>query len=78
MEQVGALGRSKWSDDLEELENDTNVPKKDTVAVLSYLDRARGKSEKSVHWGDQVSPLDFVFPVESMSGQSIGNELQCY
>ncbi|KAI4303884.1 hypothetical protein MLD38_039469 [Melastoma candidum] len=57
--QVGALGRSKWSDDLEELENDIDVSKKDTVTVISRLDRARGMSEKSVHWGDQGGDTGF-------------------
>jgi YLP motif-containing protein 1 len=54
---VKELGRSKWSDDLDEEKTERTVGVKRNVNALSGLIRAYGKDAKSVRWADQV----FIF-----------------
>ncbi|KAL9227383.1 hypothetical protein vseg_003074 [Gypsophila vaccaria] len=62
LEEVKELGRSKWSDDLDDDSDERTVPLKGKANVLSGLIGTYGKEGKSVHWGDQ----------DGRSGFSIG------
>jgi len=53
--EVRELGRSKWSENLEEHENEEKVEMRTSVSALSGLVQTYGKGGKSVRWGDQVS-----------------------
>lgn len=56
--RVKDLGSSKWSKDVDE-ETDNSAGTGGTLTALSGLIQAYGKSEKSVHWGDQVKQSGF-------------------
>ncbi|KAH7550345.1 hypothetical protein JRO89_XS13G0175000 [Xanthoceras sorbifolium] len=58
-EVVKDLGRSKWSEDLDESSAERSKLVKDNLNALSGLFREYGKEGKSVHWGDQVSDTGF-------------------
>ncbi|KAK9277819.1 hypothetical protein L1049_027375 [Liquidambar formosana] len=58
-ERVKELGRSKWSDDLDEDDAQGMEGAKGNLNVLSGLIQAYGKEGKSVHWGDQVGKTGF-------------------
>lgn len=53
--EVRELGRSKWSENLEEHENEEKVEMRTSVSALSGLVQTYGKKGKSVRWGDKVS-----------------------
>lgn len=53
-EEVRELGKSKWSEDFDEDENDHTNGRRGTTSALSGLVHAYRKEGKSVHWGDQV------------------------
>ncbi|XP_057952131.1 uncharacterized protein LOC131146512 [Malania oleifera] len=57
--EVKGLGRSKWSDDLEENDTAKRESVKGSLNALSGLIQAYGKRAKSVHWGDQVAATGF-------------------
>ena len=59
-EEFRDLGKSKWSEDYEEDDNDQTDNLKGNVNVLSGILNAYGKEGKSVHWGDQVCNLNSV------------------
>ncbi|THG22586.1 hypothetical protein TEA_013595 [Camellia sinensis var. sinensis] len=52
-EEVKELGRSKWSDDLEDDNTKTTEATKGNLNALSGLIKAYAKEGKSVHWSDQ-------------------------
>ncbi|KAK2663985.1 hypothetical protein Ddye_002559 [Dipteronia dyeriana] len=58
-ELVKDLGRSKWSEDLDEDVAEISKVVKGNLNALSGLFQAYGKEGKSVHWGDQVSDTGF-------------------
>ncbi|KAK0586524.1 hypothetical protein LWI29_008368 [Acer saccharum] len=58
-EVVKDLGRSKWSEDLDEDVAERSKVVKGNLNALSGLFQAYGKEGKSVHWGDQVSDTGF-------------------
>lgn len=51
--EVRELGKSKWSEDFDEDERETEG-RKGSISALSGLIHAYGKEGKSVHWGDEV------------------------
>lgn len=53
-EEVKDLGRSKWSDNLDDDDNERTEVLKGKANVLSGSVRTYGREGKSVHWGDQV------------------------
>lgn len=55
MEVVKDLGSSKWSNDLNEDDDETSGVVKGNSNALSGLFQLYVKEGKSVHWGDQVS-----------------------
>lgn len=48
------LGRSKWSNDLDEDDTERTEKVKGNLNALSGLIQAYGKERKSVRWADQV------------------------
>ncbi|KAF8037273.1 hypothetical protein BT93_B0244 [Corymbia citriodora subsp. variegata] len=58
--EVRELGRSKWSENLEEHENEERVEMRTSVSALSGLVRTYGKGRKSVRWGDQAKNTGFL------------------
>lgn len=52
--EVKELGRSKWSNVLDEDDTEQTEPIKGNLNALSGLIQAYGKEAKSVRWGDQV------------------------
>ncbi|CAL5327156.1 unnamed protein product [Camellia sinensis] len=58
-EEVKELGRSKWSDDLEDDNTKTTEATKGNLNALSGLIKAYAKEGKSVHWSDQVGNTGF-------------------
>ncbi|KAK3195468.1 hypothetical protein Dsin_026778 [Dipteronia sinensis] len=58
-EVVKELGRSKWSEDLDEDVAERSKVVKGNLNALSGLFQAYGKGGKSVHRGDQVSDTGF-------------------
>lgn len=48
------LGRSKWSNDLDEDDSERTEKVKGNLNALSGLIQAYGKETKSVRWADQV------------------------
>ncbi|KAK9684604.1 hypothetical protein RND81_10G220300 [Saponaria officinalis] len=59
LEEIKELGRSKWSDDLDDDSDDRTVLLKGKANVLSGLLGTYGKDGKSVHWGDQSGRSGF-------------------
>lgn len=55
-EGVKELGRSKWSEDVDEDIEQTDGAKRNSNA-LSGLIQAYSKGDKSVRWGDQVCTI---------------------
>ncbi|XP_024017967.1 YLP motif-containing protein 1 isoform X2 [Morus notabilis] len=51
--EVKELGRSKWSNELDEDDTEQTEPIKGNLNALSGLIQAYGKEAKSVRWGDQ-------------------------
>jgi hypothetical protein len=51
---VKELGRSKWSNDLDEDDTERTEKVKRNLNALSGLIQAYGKETKSVRWADQV------------------------
>ncbi|KAF7838423.1 pollen-specific leucine-rich repeat extensin-like protein 1 isoform X1 [Senna tora] len=58
-EEVRVLGKSKWSEDFDDDENDHTESRKGNSSALSGLIHAYGKEGKSVHWGDQGGNTGF-------------------
>ncbi|XP_030531175.1 uncharacterized protein LOC115741429 isoform X1 [Rhodamnia argentea] len=58
--EVRELGRSKWSENLEEHENDEKVERQTSASALSGLVQTYGKGGKSVRWGDQAGNTGFL------------------
>ncbi|KAI7986212.1 YLP motif-containing protein 1 [Camellia lanceoleosa] len=58
-EEVNELGRSKWSDDLDDDITKRSEANKGNLNALSGLIKAYTKEVKSVHWGDQVGNTGF-------------------
>ncbi|KAK3440127.1 hypothetical protein EUGRSUZ_B00434 [Eucalyptus grandis] len=58
--EVRELGRSKWSENLEEHENEEKVEMRTSVSALSGLVQTYGKGGKSVRWGDQAKNTGFL------------------
>uniref|UniRef100_A0A803L927 YLP motif-containing protein 1 n=1 Tax=Chenopodium quinoa TaxID=63459 RepID=A0A803L927_CHEQI len=58
-EEVKDLGRSKWSDNLDDDDDEINKVLKGKATVLSGLVRTYGREGKSVHWGDQGGNTGF-------------------
>lgn len=52
--EVKDLGRSKWSNELDEDDTEQTESIKGNLNALSGLIQAYGKEAKSVRWGDQV------------------------
>ncbi|PON34679.1 YLP motif-containing protein [Parasponia andersonii] len=57
--EVKELGRSKWSNELDEDDTDQTEPIKGNLSALSGLIQAYGKEAKSVRWGDQGGHTGF-------------------
>ncbi|KAL2936066.1 YLP motif-containing protein 1 [Bienertia sinuspersici] len=58
-EEVKDLGRSKWSDNLDENDDERTEVLKRKANVLSGLVKKNGRQGKSVHWGDQGKRTGF-------------------
>ncbi|CAL5441460.1 unnamed protein product [Camellia sinensis] len=58
-EEVKELGRSKWSDGLDDDITKRSEANKGNLNALSGLIKAYTKEVKSVHWGDQVGNTGF-------------------
>ncbi|XP_030458062.2 uncharacterized protein LOC115678771 isoform X1 [Syzygium oleosum] len=58
--EVRELGRSKWSENLEEHENEEKVEMRTSVSALSGLVQTYGKKGKSVRWGDKAGNTGFL------------------
>ncbi|KAF8408056.1 hypothetical protein HHK36_007197 [Tetracentron sinense] len=58
-EDVKELGRSKWSDDMDEEDFERTKGANGNSNALSGLIQAYGKGSRSVHWGDQVGKTGF-------------------
>ncbi|GAV73831.1 AAA_33 domain-containing protein [Cephalotus follicularis] len=58
-EEVKALGRSKWSDDLDEDDTNNSKAARGNINALSGLIHAYRKEGKSVRWSDQVGSRGF-------------------
>ncbi|GLU21515.1 hypothetical protein SLE2022_376490 [Rubroshorea leprosula] len=56
---VKELSRSKWSNDIDEDDNEGSESVKGNLNALSGLIQAYSKEGKSVHWGDQVHDTGF-------------------
>jgi len=58
-EEVKELGRSKWSNDLDEDDSERTEKVKGNLNALSGLIQAYGKETKSVRWADQAGNTGF-------------------
>ncbi|CAK9155682.1 unnamed protein product [Ilex paraguariensis] len=65
-EEVKELGKSKWSDVLDEDDAQRTGVAKGNLSALSGLIQAYGKGGKSVHWGDQVCIACHVFICQAL------------
>ncbi|KAF7123758.1 hypothetical protein RHSIM_Rhsim12G0159100 [Rhododendron simsii] len=63
VEEVKELGRSKWSDDLDDGNAKRTEATKRNLSSVSGLIKAYAKGGKSVHWGDQVGSTGFSIGV---------------
>ncbi|KAF8399423.1 hypothetical protein HHK36_015288 [Tetracentron sinense] len=63
-EEVKELGRSKWSDNLDEDDFEKTEDANWKSNALSGLMQAYGKGNRSVHWGDQVGKTGFSIGAE--------------
>lgn len=59
--EVKELGRSKWSNELDEDDTERTEVSKGNLNALSGLIQAYGKQAKSVRWGDQVCVIFILF-----------------
>ncbi|XWS51090.1 hypothetical protein CRYUN_Cryun12cG0146300 [Craigia yunnanensis] len=57
--EVKELSRSKWSNDLDEDENEGSEAIKGNLNALSGMNQAYGKKGKSVHWSDKGGDTGF-------------------
>ncbi|XP_028763399.1 uncharacterized protein LOC114721719 [Neltuma alba] len=57
--EVRELGKSKWSEEFDEDENDRTEVGKGNASALSGLIHAYGKEGKSVHWADEIGNRGF-------------------
>lgn len=61
VEEVKELGRSKWSDDLDDGNAKRTEATKRNLSSVSGLIKAYAKGGKSVHWGDQVCDTYWIW-----------------
>uniref|UniRef100_A0A7N0V1S5 YLP motif-containing protein 1 n=1 Tax=Kalanchoe fedtschenkoi TaxID=63787 RepID=A0A7N0V1S5_KALFE len=71
LERAKELGRSKWSDELDDQVLERKDSGKRKTNALSGLIKSYGKRIKSVHWGDQAKDTGFSIGAVKKATQSL-------